>query len=62
MSKGNDDVVFFFCCLVGMFLFMVMHMGSIYTSLDLVIFLLVIGCMIVTPLFYSFYYRRKING
>jgi len=62
MSKGNDDVVFFCCCIAGMILFMFTHMGSIYNSLDLVIFLLVVGCMMVTPLFYSVYYRRKING
>ena len=62
MKDIDNDVVFFFSCIAGLILFMFMHMNSVYTTLDLYIFFIAVGVLIVTPLLYSYYYRRHLSG
>jgi len=60
MKPLENDIVFFFSCIVGMVLFMLSHRNSIYSSLDLAIFFVVVGVLLIVPLLYSYFYRRQV--
>ena len=55
----DDDIVVFFVFMFTLAVFVLSHMNSIYSSLDLNILLVACCCFLVCPFVFSYVYRRN---